>query len=175
MENIGCIRTLEFKRELRKFRNIIYKLIPLLALVMMPLSCVINEFEEDPMLAEGRSTVSFDVEFRTMVSVGTSTRTAGDAIKHIETLWVLVYKSDGSLYKKELVSEYDSYGNTEQNVSDIGLNAPEGSSGFAEEKHCRSTFDMDLALGKYRIYAVANYDLSSFDGTEDELKSIKLD
>lgn len=127
------------------------------------------------MLAEGRSTVSFDVEFRPLVSVGTSTRTSGDAIKHIETLWALVYKSDGSLYKKELVSEYDSYGNTEQNVSDIVLNAPEGSSGFAEEKHCRSTFNMDLALGKYRIYAVANYDLSSFKGTEDELKSIKLD
>lgn len=127
------------------------------------------------MLAEGKSSVSFDVEFRPLVSVGASTRTTGDAIKHIESLWVLVYKSDGSLYKKELVSEYESYGNTEQNVSDIGLNAPEGSSGFAEEKHCRSTFDMDLPLGKYRIYAVANYDLSSFKGTEDELKSIKLD
>ena len=129
------------------------------------------------MLAEGKSSVSFDVQFRPLVSADDQTRTAGDAIKHIESLWVLVFKTDGSLFSKNLVYPYGSnntygYANTEQNTSDISLEVPEGSSGFAEEKYCHSTFKMDLPLGKYRIYAVANYDLSTFSSTEEELKSI---
>lgn len=131
------------------------------------------------MLAEGKSSVSFDVQFRPLVSADDQTRTAGDAIKHIESLWVLVFKTDSSLFSKNLVYPYGSnntygYANTEQNTSDISLEVPEGSSGFAEEKYCHSTFKMDLPLGKYRIYAVANYDLSTFSSTEEELKSIKL-
>lgn len=160
-------------------RNIIYTIILFLAFLSLPVSCVINEFADDPILAEGKSSVSFDVEFRPLVSVGAQTRTEGDAIKHIESLWVVVYKTDGSIFSKTNVYPYGNtntynYANSEQNTSDINLTAPEGSSGFAEEKYCHSTFKMDLPLGKYRIYAVANYDLSSFNGTEDELKSIKL-
>lgn len=145
----------------------------------MSVSCVISGLAEDPVLAEGMSSVSFDVQFRPLGSVGTATRTPGDAIKHIESLWVVVYKTDGSLYSKTCVYPYGSantyeYSNTELNTSDIELDAPQGSSGFAETKYCHSTFKMDLPLAKFRMYAVANYDLSLFSGTEDELKSIQL-
>ena len=55
------------------------------------------------MLAEGKSSVSFDVQFRPLVSADDQTRTAGDASKHIGSLWVLVFKTDGSLFSKNLV------------------------------------------------------------------------
>ena len=61
-------------------RNIIYTIILFLAFLSLPVSCVINEFADDPILAEGKSSVSFDVEFRPLVSVGAQTRTEGDAI-----------------------------------------------------------------------------------------------
>lgn len=183
--NIGCTLISAFRIDcvfrigVRRVNNILYTIILFIAGVFMPVSCVINELAEDPILAEGKSSVSFDVQFRPLVSVGAQTRTAGDAIKHIESLWVLVYKSDGSFYSKANVYPYGDtnpygYTNSEMSTSDIDLEEPEGSSGFAEAKYCHSTFKMDLPLGEYRIYAVANYDLSSFGGTEDELKSINL-
>ena len=39
------------------------------------------------MLAEGKSSVSFDVQFRPLVSADDQTRTAGDAIKHFHILF----------------------------------------------------------------------------------------
>lgn len=163
---------------MKRIYNIL-KITFFLAGFIVPVSCIFSEFEEDPILTEAKSVVSFDVQFTPLVSVGAGTKTAGDAIKHIESLWVVVYKSDNTFYSNTNVYPYgeeNTYGyeNTEENTSDIVLDEFEGSDGFAEEKYCHSTFSMDLPLGKYRIYAVANYDLSSFHGTEDELKSINL-
>lgn len=143
------------------------------AMILLAVSCVFNEYEDLPS-AEGESTVAFDVEFKPLSEVGVNTRTAGDAIKHINSMWIVVYKSDGTFFTKSHVSTLDSYTNTEKNTSDIEDSAPEGSSGFAESKYCHSTFSMPLPFGKYRVYAVANYDLSSFNGSENDLKSIKL-
>ena len=163
---------------MKRIYNIL-KITFFLAGFIVPVSCIFSEFEEDPILTEAKSVVSFDVQFTPLVSVGAGTKTAGDAIKHIESLWVVVYKSDNTFYSNTNVYPYgeeNTYGyeNTEENTSDIVLDEFEGSDGFAEEKYCHSTFSMDLPLGKYRIYAVANYDLSSFHGTEDDLKSINL-
>lgn len=144
-------------------------------------SCIISEFEDDPLLSEGTSTVSMNVQFRPLISAldGDETKSPGGSIKHIESLWVVVYKNDGTWYKTVQIYPYGStntynYNNSELNTSDTNVSAPEGSSGFAESTYCHSTFDMELPLGKYRIYAVVNHDLGSFSGTEDELKSINL-
>lgn len=127
------------------------------------------------MLGEGSATVSMDIQFRPLAAAlnGADTKSAGNSIKHINELWVVVYKNDGTFYEKVKVSHdtqrVSNYQNTELNTSDL-----QSETAFAESQYCHSTFDMDLPLGKYRIYAVANYDLSSFSGTEDDLKSINL-
>lgn len=138
-------------------------------------SCIWSEIVEDPVLGEGSATVSMDIQFRPLAAAlnGADTKSAGNSIKHINELWVVVYKNDGTFYEKVKVSHdtqrVSNYQNTELKTSDL-----QSETAFAESQYCHSTFDMDLPLGKYRIYAVANYDLSSFSGTEDDLKSINL-
>ena len=137
---------------MKRIYNIL-KITFFLAGFIVPVSCIFSEFEEDPILTEAKSVVSFDVQFTPLVSVGAGTKTAGDAIKHIESLWVVVYKSDNTFYSNTNVYPYgeeNTYGyeNTEENTSDIVLDEFEGSDGFAEEKYCHSTFSMDLPLGK---------------------------
>lgn len=138
----------------------------------MHVSCMVSEIVEEPLLGEGVTSVSMDIQFRPMAAAleDSGTKSAGNSIKHINDLWVVVYKNDGAFFETVKVSSdntgrVSNYQNTELDVT---------GSGFAESKYCHSTFDMELPLGKYRIYAVANHDLSSFTGTEDELKSIQL-
>lgn len=156
---------------MKRLRNIIYILIA----ALLHTSCIWSEIVEDPVLGEGSATVSMDIQFRPLAAAlnGADTKSAGNSIKHINELWVVVYKNDGTFYEKVKVSHdtqrVSNYQNTELNTSDL-----QSETAFAESQYCHSTFDMDLPLGKYRIYAVANYDLSSFSGTEDDLKSINL-
>ena len=153
---------------MKVIRYIIY----ILVAAFLPTSCIWSEIVEDPVLGEGQTTVSMDIQFRPWTAAldGAETKSAGNSIKHINDLWVVIYKNDGTFFEKVKVSSdntgrVSNYQNSELDVTE---------SGFAESKYCHSTFDMELPLGKYRIYAIANYDLSSFTGTEEELKSIKL-
>lgn len=152
---------------MKVIRYILYILIT----AFLPVSCVVSEIKEDPLLGDGVTSVTMDIQFRPMAAAldDSATKSAGNSIKHINDLWVVVYKNDRTFFEKVKVSHdtgrVSNYQNTELDVTETG---------FAESKYCHSTFDMELPLGKYRIYAVANYDLSSFTGTEDELKSIKL-
>lgn len=149
-----------------------YILYIILVAAFLPTSCIWSEIVEDPVLGEGQTTVSMDIQFRPWTAAldGAETKSAGNSIKHINDLWVVIYKNDRTFFEKVKVSSdntgrVSNYQNSELDVTE---------SGFAESKYCHSTFDMELPLGKYRIYAIANYDLSSFTGTEEELKSIKL-
>ena len=148
------------------------KLILLLGSIVMMPACVFSEFEEDSAETSygEMSSVSMEVSFRPLAAV--PTRTAGDAIRHIDNLWVLAYGKDGALRNKfkvydEGVTNGDySYENSELSASSI--------KGSAESQYCHSTFSLTLPFGEYRFYAVANQDLSSFSGTEEELKGISL-
>ena len=103
-------------------------------------------------IAGGRTaTVSATVDFRPMSSGLTSTRTAGDAIKEIGSLHVLIYDYDsGSLVKSREVTGYS--------VNDIRRSDADADNGIsAETTTQRATFDLvDIDFGRYRIYAVAN-------------------
>ena len=153
-------------------KKALLKILFLLSSILLMTACVYSEFEEPldgPSGAES-SKVSLEVSFRPLGDV--LTRSAGDAIKHIDRLWVLAYGSDGTLHTK--VQVYD--GNAEGNKYSYSSSELSSSSiaGAAESQYCHSTFNLTLPLGEYRIYAVANYDLASFTGTEDELKAIRL-
>ena len=123
------------------------------------------EIEEYPEIGEGISNVRFDVEFRPLGSVEPSTKTAGDAVKHINSVHVVVYKKDGTLFSNHHFTDVTT---SEQGTQDITLTPPDGSSGFAESTYCRASFNLNLPLGEYRIYAIANY-----TPTEDQMASEK--
>ena len=77
-------------------RDILY--IFLCILIFSMTSCVDDWFERPESIGEGKSTVSATVDFRPMASGLTQgTRAAGDAIKAIETLYVLLYDENGNL------------------------------------------------------------------------------
>ena len=148
--------------------NIIYRLLTLVPLFMSMLaavSCVHMEIEEYPEIGEGISNVRFDVEFRPLGSVEPSTKTAGDAVKHINSVHVVVYQKDGTLFSNHHFTDVTT---SEQGTQDITLTPPDGSSGFAESTYCRASFNLNLPLGEYRIYAIANY-----TPTEDQMASEK--
>ena len=77
------------------------------------------------MLGEGSATVSMDIQFRPLAAAlnGADTKSAGNSIKHINELWVVVYKNDGTFYEKVKVSHdtqrVSNYQNTELNTSDL--------------------------------------------------------
>lgn len=132
-----------------------------------------ENFEYPSEIGDGTSDVCFDIEFRPLESVDPSTRTAGDAVKHIESVCVVVYESNGDLYGKYPIGNITT---SEEDTVGISLTPPDGSSGFAESTYCSASFSMQLPLGEYRIYAVANYIPTDEQvATEEALKSISFD
>lgn len=136
-------------------------------------SCV-NDDTEDSIISKGESTLSVDIAFRPLGDPLT-TRTAGDAIKHINNLNIVIYKADGTLYQNIYTTNF-----TTSDVTPENYPVPEDPNrdGFAEDKTCKtSTISIpNIPYGKYRMYAVANMgELSSVQtASEDALKSIVL-
>ena len=115
------------------------------------------------------SNISAIVEFRPLtVSALGRTRTAGDAIKNIENLCVLLYDMDGKLVKKYALTDFTDYTVTDEKR--------EGSA--TEQKTQHATFQLKVPYGRYYIYTVANMgDLASYSdkiGTVAGLKNIPL-
>ena len=123
-------------------------------------SCIFSEIREDEPVGES-CVLDMSLTFKPMESVSPGTRTAGNAIRHIESLWFLAYNEDGSLYSKTRIASFTQ--------------VEESCNGYAESTYCHTSFKYSLPLGRYRCYAVANYDLSSFSGSEIELKNIRID
>ena len=128
-------------------------------------ACVFSpESEEYPLPGSGGTKeLRMSVSYRPLA--GVITRSAGDALRHLDNLWVLAFDASGKLQQKSNVS---SLTESEKDCASSGI------SGVAESTFCHSEFAMQLPLGAYRIYAAAGLDLSGFSGTEDELKSISF-
>ena len=128
-------------------------------------ACVFSpESEEYPLPGSGEmKELRMSVSYRPLA--GVITRSAGDALRHLDNLWVLAFDASGKLQQKSNVS---SLTESEKDCASSGI------SGVAESTFCHSEFAMQLPLGAYRIYAAAGLDLSGFSGTEDELKSVSF-
>lgn len=125
-------------------------------------------YDYDPSL-KGTSEVSFNMDFRPLVPVLES-RTAGDAIKHINDLNVVIYKvneNSSTLYKHFYIERgtdgklQTTAGNgllTNITETESSTNYPESEKGdnFAESTTCRTSFKYSLPFGQYKIIAVAN-------------------
>ncbi|MBQ3522529.1 MAG: DUF4906 domain-containing protein [Bacteroidales bacterium] len=137
-------------------------------------SCV-NEDMEEPALGKGESTLSVDIAFRPL-SDPLTTRTAGDAIKHINDLSIVIYKADkGTLHS---CTHYTS-SDFSTSEADYPTSLPQGTNGFAEEKTCKtSTISIpNVPYGKYRMYAVVNIGRSLTEAetaSEEALRAIQL-
>ncbi len=130
-------------------------------------SCV-NEDMEEPAVGKGESTLSVDIAFRPL-SDPLTTRTAGDTIKHINDLSIVIYKADETDGTLHSCTHYTS-SNFTTTEADYPNSLPQGSDGFAEEKTRKtSTISIpNVPYGKYRMYAVVNIGRSL---TEDETAS----
>ncbi len=136
-------------------------------------SCV-NEDMEEPAVGKGESTLSVDIAFRPL-SDPLTTRTAGDAIKHINDLSIVIYKADGTLHS---CTHYTSSDFT-TSEADYPNSLPQGTDGFAEEKTCKtSTISIpNVPYGKYRMYAVVNMNrvlTEAETASEEALRAIPL-
>lgn len=132
-------------------------------------ACIDGPDEIDEVIGEGASRLTLGVEFRPMASQ--LTRTAGDAIKQIEELHVVVYKEDGTLFGLYPILKFT----TEEATSPTNPNTDPAY--FAESSTCRATFTMvdPIPFGKYRFYVVANYTPDEAQvQSEDDLRNISL-
>lgn len=116
-------------------------------------------------IPEGISTVDLKFTFPEYTPALDS-RSAGDAMRKIRTLWIVIYQdggdTDGKLLEKRKIEGFEA-------------GATEPRPGTSEEYTGHASFKLTYPNGRYRIYAVANHDLSSLDvTTEDKLFHLPL-
>lgn len=148
----------------------------ILFLMIVTVTSCQDDFMNGETIGEGEARVSVTLDFKPMSSALTRTRTAGDALKDISSLHVLLYDKDKNLIKNWKI---DGYTVSDENRNDS--DAENGSS--AETSTKRATFELpeEIGFGKYYMYAVANIpDLltnstySEAIQTVDGLKNIPL-
>lgn len=135
-----------------------------------------DEFMKEETIGEGKASISATLDFKPMSSALSRTRAAGDALKDINSLHVLLYDKDKNLIKNWKIEGYT--------VSDENRNDSDAENGnSAETSTKRATFKLpeEIDFGKYYMYAVANIpDLltnqaySQAIQTVDGLKNITL-
>lgn len=149
-----------------KIAKQIYLVLFLLAAMFASSSCV-DDFGREEFIPPGESEIAVTVGFKSFTPALENRRSAGDAIKAINTLWVAVYNVDGTLVQKLPITDFT--------VNDIRPNDRPDDVAGAEEQTGHAEFKMRLNNGQYKIYAVANVDLSDKDVSREEyLKSLSL-
>lgn len=124
----------------------------------------------------GDTRIGMTVDYRAF-DAGLESRASGTSIKGITSLWIVVYDKHGkwitteNVTSKSTIEDDVSQSRPDQGQPDEGN---PGNISQSEEKTSRATFSHDLPNGVYRIYAVANHDMSGFSGTETELRNIQL-
>ena len=146
-------------------------------------------------IGEGESLVSATVKFKPLTpALNGNTRAAGDIIKSIKSLCVLMYNEEGKLLKaypleyagdgvttpsegKYTLKNMDRSG--DKKTESIGGENKELSSAESQTPH--ADFKLTIPYGRYRIYAVANIsdlltneNYSNAIQTIESLKSISL-
>lgn len=148
----------------------------ILFLMIATVTSCYDEFMKQEFIGEGKASVSATLDFKPMSSALSRTRAAGNALKDISSLHVLLYDKN-----KNLIKNWKIYGYTVSDENRSNSDAENGSS--AETTTKRATFKLpeEIGFGKYYMYAVANIpDLltntaySEAIQTVDGLKNIPL-
>lgn len=123
-------------------------------------------------IPEGECSVTADVEFKPLAAgLNGATRSAGNAIKEIENLHVLLYDESQKLVESHSITDFTT------NADEDRTDADADNGHTAESKTPRAAFNLKIPYGRYYIYAVANMgDLTKeYDvATVDKLKSVSL-
>ena len=143
--------------------------------------------QDDPLynggeIGEGESLVSATVKFKPLTpALNGNTRTAGNVIKSIGNLCVLLYNEKGELLKSYPLTEGEGEGHYKLSEDKRPEDNPDSGLPPAEEKTPHADFKLKIPYGRYRIYAVANMEdlltnetYSKAIETADGLKSISL-
>lgn len=153
----------------------------ILFLMIATVTSCYDEFMKQEFIGEGKASISATLDFKPMSSALSRTRAAGDALKDISSLHVLLYNKDKTLKDKWKI---EGYSESDENRTDKDAEAnPNGEHHTAETTTKRATFKLleEIGFGKYYMYAVANIpDLltntaySEAIQTVDGLKNIPL-
>lgn len=136
-------------------------------------------------IGEGESNVAFEMEFEPMYTALDNSRavttggTPGNAINSINSLTVLCYKTDGTLYKVWRAKSSSPAGgsgdfnytldNNEEMPPDF---MPNDTVHQAEAKTPKAHFSITgIPFGRYRFYAVANVDIT--DAEAKDIENVK--
>lgn len=123
----------------------------ILFLMIATVTSCYDEFMKQEFIGEGKASISATLDFKPMSSALSRTRAAGDALKDISSLHVLLYDKDKNLIDKWKIEGYT--------VSDENRNDSDAENGHrAETSTKRATFKLpeEIGFGKYYMYAVAN-------------------
>lgn len=127
-----------------------------------------DEFMKQEIIGEGKASISATLDFKPMSSALSRTRAAGDALKDISSLHVLLYDKDKNLIEKWKIDGYT--------VSDENRNDSDAENGnSAETSTKRATFKLpeEIGFGKYYMYAVANIpDLLTNSAYSEAIKTV---
>lgn len=140
----------------------------ILFLMIATVTSCYDEFMKQEIIGEGKASISATLDFKPMSSALSRTRAAGDALKDISSLHVLLYNKDKNLIKNWTI---ESYTETDENRGNN--DAENGSS--AETSTKRATFKLpeEIGFGKYYMYAVANIpDLLTNSAYSEAIKTV---
>lgn len=149
----------------------------ILFLMIATVTSCYDEFMKQEFIGEGKASISATLDFKPMSSALSRTRAAGDALKDISSLHVLLYDYD----TKKLIEQYkwkiDEYSVSDENRN--GSDAENGNSAETSTKRATFKLPVEIDFGKYYMYAVANIDslFEKYSGdilTVDGLKNIPL-
>lgn len=141
----------------------------ILFLMIATVTSCYDEFMKQEFIGEGKASISATLDFKPMSSALSRTRAAGDALKDISSLHVLLYDYD----TKKLIEQYkwkiDEYSVSDENRN--GSDAENGNSAETSTKRATFKLPVEIDFGKYYMYAMANID-SLFEKYSDDILTV---
>lgn len=129
-----------------------------------------DDFMKEETVGEGNANISVVLDFKPMSSSLSRSRSAGDALKEINSLHVLLYDfNTKSLINKWNIEDYSVSDEIRDNSD-----AENGHSGETSTKHATFKLPNKIDYGKYYMYAVANIpDLLTSPEYSEAIKTVE--
>lgn len=152
----------------------------IVSLAIFAVTGCVDDFMREETIGEGQANISVTLDFKPMSSAltRTQTRAAGNVLKEINSLHVLLYDHD----TRSLINSWKIEGYSESDVERVDGNAENGHSAEASTKRATFKLPKRIDFGKYYMYAVANIpdlltntEYAEAIGTVEGLKNIPLE
>lgn len=142
----------------------------IVSLVIFAVTGCQDDFMKEETIGEGKASISATLDFKPMSSALTRTRAAGDALKDISSLHVLLYDHD----TKSLIKRWKIEGYSVSDEKRNDENAENGHSAETSTKHATFKLPERIDFGKYYMYAVANIpDLLTNSEYSEAIKTVE--